>query len=69
MRSIRRGDKDAIRKAEAWEKECWEAAMIVRRYIQRVRMRQEAGITALDRYNQLRNDIADYIDIDMMRHP
>jgi hypothetical protein len=32
-------------------------------------MRQEAGITALDRYNQLRNDIADYIDIDMMRNP
>lgn len=69
MRSIRAGDKDATRKAKAWEAECWEAAMIVRRYQQRVRMRQEDGITALDRYNQLRNDIADYMDIDMMRHP
>lgn len=67
--AIRTGDKDATRKAKAWEEECWEAAMIVRRYLQRVRLRQDAGITALDRYNQLRNDIADYIDINMMRTP
>jgi hypothetical protein len=69
MRSIRRGDKDAIRKAEAWEAECWEAAMIVRLYQQRVLLRQDAGITARQRLDLLRNDIADYIDIKMMRTP
>ena len=69
MRTIRMGNKADILAARVWEAECWEAAMIVRRYLQRVRMRQEAGITALDRYNQLRNDIADYIDIKMMRTP
>ena len=68
-RSIRAGDKDAIRKARAWEAECWEAAMIVRLYQQRVLLRQDAGITARQRLNALRNDITDYIDIKMMRTP
>jgi hypothetical protein len=68
-RSIRRGNKDAIRKARAWEAECWEAAMIVRLYQQRVLLRQDAGITARQRLNALRNDITDYIDIKMMRTP
>jgi len=68
-RSIRTGDKDAIRKAFAWEAECWEAAMFVRRYHQRVRMRQEAGITALDRLELLADAIDSADQIDMMRTP
>ena len=68
-RSIRAGDKDAIRKAEAWEAECWEAAMIVRRYQQRVRMRQDSGITARQRLELLREATADQMDVDMMRAP
>jgi hypothetical protein len=69
MRSIRAGDKDAIRKAEAWEAECWEAALIVRRYQQRVLLRQEAGITARQRLDLLREAAAEQMDVDMMRTP
>jgi len=69
MRKLRTGNRADILAARAWEAECWEAAMIVRRYQQRVRMRQEAGITARQRLDLLRNDIADWIDIKMMRTP
>ena len=68
-RSIRRGNKDAIRKARAWEAECWEAAMIVRLYQQRVLLRQDAGITARQRLDLLREAAADQMDVDMMRNP
>ena len=67
--AIRTGDKDAKRKAEAWEAECWEAALIVRRYQQRVLLRQEAGITARQRLDLLREAAAEQMDVDMMRTP
>ncbi len=69
MRKLRTGNRADIIKARAWEAECWEAAMIVRLYQQRVLLRQDAGITARQRLDLLRNDIADYMDINMMRTP